>query len=368
MRTVDVIETVGRFRNLRRLMVALVVALAVCSMLASTAQARSIIVSSTIQAAVDSAQPGDAVVVPAGRYHENVVVSTDGITIVGLPGAVLDGTGVPGATGIRVAPVSSTGMLHGFRLLRLRVENFARNGVLLQRVDGFAIIGGTFVDNEEYGIFPVRSSNGVITANEASGSDDTGIYVGQSTNVAISANKAELNTIGLDVENSKLIDVTGNRAMGNTLGLVVQALPGLSIPNTTDVTVRGNRFSNNNRPNPSTDPDDLLSRLPAGTGVLTIDADRVTIEGNVVTGNDSVGIGLIALPPNVAALDPRVDALPNDDHVIGNTVLGNGGNPDPLLAPFPGGDLIWDGTGTGNCWAGNNYATAFPSPLPACAR
>jgi hypothetical protein len=68
----------------------------------------------------------------------------------------------------------------------------------------------------------------------------------------------------------------------------------------------------------------------------------------------------------VAALDPRVDPIPDQDHVTGNALLGNGTNPDPRLAPFPPADLLWDSSGTGNCWARNIFATAFPSPLPTC--
>jgi hypothetical protein len=120
------------------------------------------------------------------------------------------------------------------------------------------------------------------------------------------------------------------------------------------------------RPNPSTDPSDLLSRLPAGTGLLTIDADRVTLTDDVVTSNDSVGIALISVPPDVAVLDPRVDPIPDDDQITRNTVLRNGTNPDPRLAPFPPADLLWDGTGTGNCWKANTFGTAFPAPLPSC--
>jgi hypothetical protein len=99
-----------------------------------------------------------------------------------------------------------------------------------------------------------------------------------------------------------------------------------------------------------------------------IDADRVTIADNLITGNASAGVALIALPPQLAALDPRVDPIPDGDHVTGNTVLGNGAAPDPRLAPFPPRDLLWDGSGTGNCWSGNTFATAFPTPLPACGR
>jgi hypothetical protein len=29
-------------------------------------------------------------------------------------------------------------------------------------------------------------------------------------------------------------------------------------------------------------------------------------------------------------------------------------------------DLAWDGTGVGNCWSGNVFATSFPPDLPTC--
>jgi FtsP/CotA-like multicopper oxidase with cupredoxin domain len=124
---------------------------------AGVAQARVIPVRSTVQAAVDGAKPGDVVLVPPGSYHENVLVSTDHISIVGLPGAILDGTGVAGSVGIRVAPASPAGTLHEFRLQGLRIESYARDGVLLRHVDGFTLVGNDFVDNDDYGVFPVLS-------------------------------------------------------------------------------------------------------------------------------------------------------------------------------------------------------------------
>jgi parallel beta-helix repeat protein len=258
-------------------------------------------VRSTIQEAVEAAQPGDVVLVGPGVYHENVVVSRDGISIVGTPGAVLDGGGTLGEIGVRVAPVPPAATLHGFRLQGLRVANYSRDGVLLRHVDGFSIVGSSFVDNDDYGVFPVLSAHGLTAANQASGSDDTGIYVGQSSDVTVTANAAEQNTVGFDIENSTRIRAAGNTASGNSLGLIVQGAPGLTVPNASDVVVTGNSILSNNRPNPSTDPTDLLSRLPTGTGVLTIDADRVTIADNLVTGNASVGIALSALPPEIAA-------------------------------------------------------------------
>ena len=143
-------------------------------------------------------------------------------------------------------------------------------------------------------------------------------------------------------------------------------LPGLSVTEAANIQIGHNQVLNNNRPNPVTDPEDILSQLPGGLGLLIAGADHVTITENQVVGNDSAGIAVVQLSPALAALDPRIEPLPNFVSVTGNVVLVNGRNPDPKIAPFPPSDLIWDFSGTGNCWSDNTFATAFPSPLPDC--
>src|SRR5262245_55954689 len=118
------------------------------------AQGNVIAVTITIQAAVDSANPGDTVRVPPGTYHENVFVTKDNITIEGSQGAVLDGTGLTGS-GITVRSSTPLARINGFRVSGLRIQNFVRNGVILNRVDNYQIDHGEYVDNLAYGIFPI---------------------------------------------------------------------------------------------------------------------------------------------------------------------------------------------------------------------
>jgi hypothetical protein len=50
-----------------------------------------------------------------------------------------------------------------------------------------------------------------------------------------------------------------------------------------------------------------------------------------------------------------------------NVLTRNGFNPPVIPGlPLPGVDLLYDGSGTGNCWKQNSFATSYPSPLPSC--
>jgi hypothetical protein len=127
--------------------------------------------------------------------------------------------------------------------------------------------------------------------------------------------------VGINVEVSSNITVQDNIAMENSVGMFAAVLPGLSVTETTNIQILGNLFSKNNRPNPVTDPADILSQLPSGVGLVIIGADYVTVTDNKVSGNNSGGIALIQLPPALAGLDPRVDPFPDHNRVSGNVVL-----------------------------------------------
>jgi parallel beta-helix repeat protein len=330
------------------------------------AQANAIVVNTTIQAAVDAANPGDTVRLPPGTYHENVLVTKDNITIEGSAGSILDGTGLPGTSGITVRSLTPLVRSNGFRLTGLQIQNYSRNGVILVRVDNYVIDHGVYINNDAYSIFPIRSSHGLIEFNRVSGSNDTGIYIGQSSDAVIRKNHITDCTVGINVEVSLNITVQDNKAMDNTIGMAALVLPGLSVTETTNIQIDGNLFMRNNRPNPVTYPADILSQLPSGVGLLIFGADHVTVTDNRVSDNNSVGIAVIQAPPALAALDPRIDPFPDHNSTSRNVVLSNGSDPDPKIAPFPPSDLIWDVSGTGNCWSDNIYKISFPTPLPVC--
>lgn len=321
----------------------------------------TVVVTTTIQAAVDAAGPGGTVVVPSGTYRESVSVTAPGMTITGPTDAVLDGTGTGARNGIRVRSADGS-RIAGFTLRGLTIRGYDFSGVQLSGVDGFRLTGTTYVDNPLYGPFPVRCSQGRVDHNVVSGSVDSGIYVGQCTDVLIDHNVAHENTVGIEVELSRRVLVEDNVATGNSVGLFIQVSPGRPVKVTDDVTLRRNVASGNNLPNVA---DGLIGLLPSGLGILNAGGDDVRIEGNTASGNGSAGIGVISLPAAVAALDPALDPTPTGGVVRGNVTHGNGRSPGPELGPLPGADVLWDGTGT-TCFTLARAVRTFPTVLPGC--
>ena len=100
----------------------------------------------------------------------------------------------------------------------------------------------------------------------------------------------------------------------------------------------------------------------------------VTVQNNQVDNNGFAGIIVAsyctgASPP---CMNLDINPDPENAHILNNELSGNGTMPpsDPLEAQLAA-DLVWDNTGTGNCWSGNT-ATATTKilggrpPLPAC--
>jgi parallel beta-helix repeat protein len=320
-----------------------------------------------IQSVVDGARPGTTILIEPGTYQQTISVSTPNLSLVGI----VDGHGnepileSPAAadTGVTVA-----GPLNGFRLANITIRDFTGNGVLLEGVSHFQISNVKAINNGEYGIFPVFSAHGVIASSSASGSNDTGIYVGQSNDILIQNDLAFDNVNGIEIENSTNVTASHNECRQNTVGILEDLLPGLTSEVSAHNQLIGNYVHDNNRPNTAS-PDDIASFEPSGIGILMIGGGHSVAAFNVVTGNGYAGIVLISglefvslagLPPSVyAGIDPN----PEHTLIAGNVVQGNGLLFSYAVLP-PGADLLWDGSGFGNHWVLNLFGTSEPAVLP----
>jgi parallel beta-helix repeat protein len=341
----------------------------------------------SIQAAIDGAQPNTTIFVQPGTYHDSataqsaLVVTADGIHLIGMPtpGAPVILESAEGQmNGIWVSPADSIDLVDNehppcgangnqvldFELQGFTVRNFARFGVYLACNDGYTLEGNVSDGNQVYGLFPVRSSNGVVSNNEAKNTPlDAAIYVGQSDHITIVGNTAHDSLIGIEIENTSDAVEMQNETYGNTIGLLMNLLPGLQKKDETDVIVAENDVHDNNRANTG-EEGDLTSAIPPGTGILVLAGSTTTVQNNVISNNGFGGVVVASYCTGQAILGNDCGALgidpdPENVQVLDNQLNGNGLNPpdDPLFADVAA-DLIWDGTGTGNCWSGNQPETA----------
>jgi parallel beta-helix repeat protein len=322
----------------------------------------------SIQAAVNAANPGDVIQIQPGTYKEDIVVNKPGIKLVGITNGtasvIIDNPGDE-ENGITVQDNGD-----GFELYNVTVQNFEENGVILTHVDNFVLSHVTAIKNGEYGLFPIFCNGGKIDHCSATGHEDTGIYVGQSTNVDMSYNEAFANVNGLEIENCFHITATNNQSYDNVDGILVVLLPGLTVTASSDITLSRNHVYNNNHENFAAPGGGFEAFVPSGCGILIVGPDNVTAENNTVQDNHFLGIAVVSvkvlaalagLPPEaLAGIEPN----PDGTKVKGNVANSNG-TVQPAL-PFPAVDLLWDGSGSNNCWSSNNFKKSFPQQLPNC--
>jgi len=320
----------------------------------------------SIQAALNEAGANCLVEIDPGVYKEAIVIDKPGIQLIGKGKGVIIRNPGDEENGITVTDNGD-----GFVLRNITIEYFKENGIVLSMVDNFTISHVTAISNGEYGIFPVHSSHGIIEFCIVKGHSDTGIYVGQSSDVKMEFNTAFENVNGLEVENSSNVIVTQNQAFNNVCGVLIDLLPGKDVKVSSNILVKSNRVFNNNHPNFG-EPGSLESVVPPGLGILVLGADKTTVENNLVTGNNFAGItvfstlvlGTLAGIASGAFAD--IDPNPDGTEIAKNFVKKNGAAPPSLPISLPGVDLLWDGSGTNNCWQDNIFDSSYPSAMPSC--
>ena len=373
-------------KTARRALGLAAVALLCTAWVASAAQAKTIKVvangtTEAIQTAIEAAAPYDTVLVPPGTYSgPTVKVEKSNLTLKGSRAAIIDATG--NTYGVTVGtkltfdagPTCPAYRVSNARVIGLTVENADNTGIFLFGVDGFHVTGGSYLNNDEYGIFPRCSREGLINMNSGGGGNDATIYVGVDNGVTVERNNLTNGELGIELESTDNTVVRGNRLKENTTGIFVIVLPGLPKSSTEKALIEENKVIANNRPNPFPpvcegpesppgcveDFYDDLQLLPSGTGILNVGGHEITIRNNQVKHNDTVGVGVVENPFGFGSS--------NDTTVTGNTIKKNGESPDPRTQGS--GDIVYlDNPENGSCISGNVFGTSFYpfGAPPACS-
>lgn len=272
----------------------------------------------TIGGAVDAVAEGGLVLVAPGVYEEQVLVDTPGVTVRGLDRneTVIDGGGVRSygivavADGVSVENLTVTGAtFYGVLVTGLHDEN----GPTAHGVDGYATLDPerfppverfsidhvTAYNNGLYGLYAFDARHGVIRDSYASGSADSGIYVGQceQCDILVTGNVAENNAVGFENANaSDSVWVVGNRFSGNRVGMTLLSnYQEAFVPQRGNV-VAGNLVSRNASPESPAQADGAFG-IGIGVGAGT---DNV-FERNRIEANPTAGV-LLSSTEDLAAL------------------------------------------------------------------
>ena len=320
-----------------------------------------------IQAAVSAASVGDKLLIASGTYAEEVVVTTDGLSLVGCGGATDDRPRiVPPSPEVNGRGIRSNGV-DGLTFQSLETFGQANDGIRISLANGvtFRDIVGDGNLQSAYSIFPVTSNNVLIELSKVFRVDDAPLYVGQSSGIIVRYNDVRDSVAGIEIENCGNAQVYGNYSSGNTAGILVFKDGSLPVQLSQCHAVHHNVFENNNTPNFGSG---TVAGVPDGTGMLIISNDTTPFHHNISRNNNTFGLAF--LDQQIASFGPpfSADSIPQDNFIYANWLTGNGGTPDPGVG-F-GGDavaLFLSGP-AGNCQAGNIFTTevGFTAGLLAC--
>lgn len=319
-----------------------------------------------LQEALILAEPGDEIVLAAGRFAltDGLSLDVDNVTLrgAGMDASVLDFSGQQG---------SGEGLLvtsDGVTLRDFAVENPKGDGIKSKGADDIVYhairvtwTAGPRASNGAYGIYPVESTNILVDGSEVSGASDAGIYVGQSSRITVRNSVATDNVAGIEIENSRNAIVERNFVSRNTGGILVFDLPDLPVMGGGNVLVRHNLVASNTTANFAPEGN-IVASVPRGTGIMVMANENVWVGQNLLYNNPTAPIMVIAYP--MAFDDPDYNPYPRDVTIDRNMVDEGGTDPqiegaESLLAAFGGAlpPVMWDGLS-----AGEERATLWVHP------
>jgi parallel beta-helix repeat protein len=326
-----------------------------------------------LQAAVTAASDGDKLLIASGTYEEEVVANKNNFSLVGCGGATDDRPRVippaPEVSGTGIDSNAVTNILYQ----SLRVDGQDNNGIRTTNSTGVTyrdIVGDGNLQSA-YAIFPRTCNNVVIELCKTTRSNDSPLYVGQSSTILVRWNDARESVAAIEIENSGNARVYGNYATGNTGGMLVFKDGSLPVQLAQCHEVHHNVLENNNTPNFGSG---TVAGVPRGTGLLIVSADSTLYHHNILRGNESFGLALTDAA--FGGLPIPAEQNPENNYIYDNWVTGNAGFPDEtILPPGVSGDFLAIAISSlpadGNCDFGNvgaytEIGLSGPGGLPDC--
>lgn len=320
----------------------------------------------TIGDGIELVASGGMVLVGPGTYAEEVTIDKPDVTLRGVDRntTVIDGGGIrsfgvfASADGVRIEnlTVHST-LFYGVLVTGMHDENgpLAHGGPGYTELDPaefpplerFSVDHVTAYNNGLYGIYAFNARHGSITDSYASGSADSGFYVGQCVecDILVARNVAERNAIGFENANaSDSLTIAGNRFAGNRIGMtLISNYQEAFTPQRGNIVV-GNMIAGNAS---GDSPAHALGGFGIGLAVNGGQANRIT--ANRIEGNPVAGI-LLSNAEDLAAID---------NEFTGNSLAANGIDAADVSATRA--------PGSGNCFRDNVATTSAPPELLASA-
>ncbi len=308
----------------------------------------------TIQAAVDHAVSGQVIVISPGIYHEAVRITgaaKSHLTLRGMDrnGVILDGDMGGGRylgnavyVGVDNAGVPANDVI----VENMTARYYVGNGFYWSGVTGYRGSYLTAYNNGDYGIYAFASTRGQLDHDYASGSPDSGFYIGQCNpcNALVTHVVSEYNALGYSGTNAG-----GNLVLRDSIwrynasGIAPNTLDSEKNPPEHGTTIIHNLvYANNN----DQVPFKRLEYPPLGIGISVPGGGDNLIKDNIVEDQDNVGILVLG----------NIDAslwYPYGNMVVGNTVSGSGVADIGLTFP----------AGPDNCFSDNRIATTVPAFL-----
>lgn len=318
-----------------------------------------------IQKAIDAASGRNTIRVKRGTYAEGLKIigsRYDGLRLLGdagRPGRVkLDGKRLKGGAAQNGVLVNNADrvVVRGFH-----ARNYKANCFFATNLNDYVLDRLVAERCGVYGIYAFNSKGGRMTSSRAFYNNDSGFYVGQTPpqkgrvkRTLVRNVKSYGNVLGFSGTNMRYTTITKSQWFNNGAGIIPNTLSSEKYPPPSDNVIAGNDIYWNNfnfyYGAPFEIPDRSAADVPypIGVGVLLFGSRNTTVERNRFFGN---WLGAFAAVPAVQLAgdpDPKLrEASVLRGNVVRNNDFGRGGN------DLNGRDMVYDGSGTGNCFEGN---------------